>query len=76
MESAMSMTKPAEETAVYDISMKHDEDSLFALAHMQYDLFSTRNFIVRNLLSLVLIGVGRISSCMSGGLHCWPTAHT
>ena len=54
----MSMTKPAEETAVYDISMKHDEDSLYALAHMQYDLFSTRNFVARSLLSLVLIGVG------------------
>ena len=42
----------------YDITMKHDEDSLFALAHMQYDLFCTRNFVARNLLSMALIVLG------------------
>ena len=36
----------------YDITMEHNEDSLIALSHMQYDLFCTRNFIARNLLSL------------------------
>ena len=42
----------------YDITMEHNEDSLVALSHMQYDLFCTRNFIARNLLSLVAIAVG------------------
>ena len=42
----------------FDVTMKHSEDSLFALAHMQYDLFCTRNFIARNLLSAALILLG------------------
>ena len=42
----------------FEITMKHSEDSLFALAHMQYDLFCTRNFIARNLLSTALIIAG------------------
>ena len=45
----------------YDITMEHTEESLTALSHMQYDLFCTRNFIVRNLLSLVVIVVGSIN---------------
>ena len=44
--------------AKYEIEMKHTEDSLFALAHMQYDLFCTRNFVARNLLSFSLIALG------------------
>ncbi len=44
----------------YDIIMEHTEESLVALAHMQYDLFCTRNFIARNLLSLVAIVIGAI----------------
>ncbi|MBR4550118.1 MAG: hypothetical protein IKO83_09440 [Oscillospiraceae bacterium] len=44
--------------ARFDVTMKHGEDSLFALAHMQYDLFCTRNFIARNLLSAALILLG------------------
>lgn len=44
--------------ARYDIRMTHSEDSLFALAHMQYDLFCTRNFVARNLLSAALILLG------------------
>ena len=42
----------------FEVTMKHSEDSLFALAHMQYDLFCTRNFIARNLLSASLILLG------------------
>ena len=42
----------------FDITMQHSEESLFALSHMQYDLFCTRNFIARNLLSLCLIVLG------------------
>ena len=44
--------------ARFDVTMKHSEDSLLALAHMQYDLFCTRNFIARNLLSAALILLG------------------
>ena len=42
----------------FEVTVKHSEESLFALAHMQYDLFCTRNFIARNLLSTCLIVVG------------------
>ena len=38
--------------------MTHTEDSLIALSHMQYDLFCTRNFIARNLLSMAAIVAG------------------
>ena len=44
----------------YDVTMTHTEDSLTALAHMQYDLFCTRNFIARSVLSLAAIVVGAI----------------
>ena len=44
----------------FDITMEHTEDSLRALSHMQYDLFCTRNYIARNLLSLAAIVVGAI----------------
>lgn len=42
----------------FEITMKHSEESLLALAHMQYDLFCTRNFIARNLLSTALLLTG------------------
>ena len=42
----------------FDIRMQHNEDSLVALAHMQYDLFCTRNRMARSLLSAVLIVIG------------------
>ena len=42
----------------FEVTVKHNEESLFALAHMQYDLFCTRNFIARNLLSTCLIVLG------------------
>lgn len=44
----------------YDITMEHTEDSLTALSHMQYDLFCTRNFIARSLLSLAVIVIGSV----------------
>ena len=44
--------------ARFDIRMQHDEDSLLALSHMQYDLFCTRNRVARSLLSAALIVVG------------------
>lgn len=42
----------------FDVTMQHSEESLYALSHMQYDLFCTRNFIARSLLSLCLVGAG------------------
>lgn len=45
-------------TALYTVSMKHDEQSLKALSHMQYDLFCKKNLIVRTLIAVVCIAVG------------------
>ena len=42
----------------YDVKMKHSEESLTALAHMQYDLFCTRNYIARSILSAALLLTG------------------
>ena len=44
----------------FDITMEHNEESLVTLSHMQYDLFCTRNFIARSLLSLAAIAVGAV----------------
>lgn len=45
--------------AEFEIKMQHDEDTLEAMAHMQYDLFCKSNRIVRSLMSvgLILLGV-------------------
>ena len=45
--------------AEFEIKMQHDEDTLEAMAHMQYDLFCKSNRIVRSLLSVgfILLGV-------------------
>ena len=53
----------------FDITMEHTEESLTALSHMQYDLFCTRNYIARNLLSLVAIVIGAFNSS-----HFWGIA--
>ena len=45
---------------LYEVTMTHSEESLTALAHMQYDLFCTRNYIARSLLSLAAISVGAV----------------
>ena len=42
----------------YVITMRHDEKTLIALSHMQYDLFCTRNYIARNVLAIAAILVG------------------
>lgn len=42
----------------YIVTMRHDEKSLMALSHMQYDLFCVRNYIARNLLAITAILVG------------------
>ena len=43
----------------FEVKMQHDEDTLEAMAHMQYDLFCKSNRIVRSLLSVgfILLGV-------------------
>ena len=35
--------------------MRHDEKTLIALSHMQYDLFYVRNYVFRNLLAITAI---------------------
>ena len=42
----------------YEVTMQHNADSLLALSRMQYDLFCTRNRIVRTILSAILRLVG------------------
>ena len=44
--------------AKYQVTMRHDEDTLLALSHMQYDLFCTRNRVARTFLSVALIAAG------------------
>lgn len=47
--------------AQYEVTMTHTEESLVALSHMQYDLFCTRNFIARNILSVAVIVIGALN---------------
>ena len=42
----------------YIVTMRHDEKTLIALSHMQYDLFCFRNYIARNVLAIAAILVG------------------
>ncbi len=51
----------------FEVRMQHDEDSLVALAHMQYDLFCTRNRAARGLVSALLIVIG----LLYGGGSWW-----
>lgn len=53
--------------AKFEVSMQHDEDTLVALSHMQYDLFCTRNRIARNALSAALI----VIAVLYGGGNWW-----
>ena len=49
--------------------MTHTEESLIALSHMQYDLFCTRNYIARNLLSIAVVVIGAMNFS-----HFWGIA--
>lgn len=51
----------------FEVEMRHDRQSLTALAHMQYDLFCTRNRAARGLLSLTLI----VIAIFYGGGSWW-----
>ena len=42
----------------FEVEMQHTEESLQALSHMQYDLFCTKNRIVRTALSLGFVVLG------------------
>ena len=44
-----------QEKPFFEVKMQHNEDTLVALAHMQYDLFCTRNRVARSFLSVILI---------------------
>ena len=56
-----------EEKPLFDIKMQHDEDTLVALSHMQYDLFCTRNRAARSVLSILLI----VIALLYGGGSWW-----
>ena len=56
-----------EEKPLFDINMQHDEDTLVALSHMQYDLFCTRNRAARSILSILLI----VIALLYGGGSWW-----
>lgn len=47
--------------SAFETSMKHSEETLEALSHMQYDLFCGRNRMVRTLISVVMIMLGVIN---------------
>lgn len=51
----------------FEVEMRHDRQSLTALAHMQYDLFCGRNRAARGLLSLTLI----VIAIFYGGGSWW-----
>ena len=42
----------------YQVTMQHDESTLQALAHMQYDLFNRKNLVVRTIISFAALAVG------------------
>ena len=42
----------------FEVEMQHTEESLQALSHMQYDLFCTKNRIIRTALSLAFVILG------------------
>ncbi len=48
--------------AKFTVTMQHDEDTLVALSHVQYDLFCTRNRITRSFLSVALVLLGVLYS--------------
>ncbi len=51
----------------FTVTMQHDEDSLVALSHMQYDLFCTRNRIARNVVAALVI----VIAVLYGGGSWW-----
>ena len=56
-----------QEKPFFEVKMQHNEDTLVALAHMQYDLFCTRNCVARSFLSVILI----LIALLYGGGSWW-----
>ena len=56
-----------QEKPFFEVKMQHNEDTLVALAHMQYDLFCTRNRVARSFLSVILI----LIALLYGGGNWW-----
>lgn len=56
----MLRAKDGVKMSEFDVTMKHTEESLEALSHMQYDLFCKRNKVVRTLISVAAILLGVI----------------
>ncbi len=52
----------------FEVTMTHTEESLTALAHMQYDLFCTRNFLARNIVSIAVIIIGTMNFSQFWGI--------
>lgn len=45
------------DSILFAIKIQHDENTLFALSHMRYDLFCTGNRVARDLLAALLVAV-------------------
>lgn len=45
----------------YQATMRHNEKTFQALAHMQYDLFCKKNLVVRTVISIAAMGAGIIN---------------
>lgn len=45
----------------YQATMRHNETTFKALAHMQYDLFCRKNYVVRSLISFAVMAAGIIN---------------
>ena len=56
-----------EQPGLFEVKMQHDEDTLVALSHMQYDLFCTRNRVARSVLSVLLV----LIALLYGGGSWW-----
>ena len=52
------MTEKCESKEIFTVEMKHTEDTLTKLSHMQYDLFCKKNLLVRTAIAAVFIVIG------------------
>lgn len=52
------MSGETDKKTFFTVSIKHNEESLTALSHMQYDLFCRKNLVVRTIIAVVCIALG------------------
>ena len=45
----------------YQATMRHDEKTFQALAHMQYDLFCRKNLVMRTVIGIAAMGAGIVN---------------